>query len=202
MVQVFIPRFRYEVTYMIHSAEKLHEYGIEFQPSNSKGLTDISFNRGKLKLPSITVDGNSEITFLNMIAFERVHVGAGNEVTSYVSLMGTIIRSAKDVNLLITSNIIVNALGSEKSVADLFEGIFREVKPDPGSDVLEIFEEVHAYSKRKWNVWLANLKDNMVNNYFKNPWTFLTFLAATFVILLAVAQTIYTILSYYKPEKK
>ncbi|KAK1356124.1 hypothetical protein POM88_049380 [Heracleum sosnowskyi] len=85
---------------IIRSAMELHEAGIRFKTSKTTSLKDISFHSGVLRLPRIVVDDTTEAMFLNLIAFERFHVGAGNEVTAYVFFMDNIIDNAKDVNLL------------------------------------------------------------------------------------------------------
>jgi Plant protein of unknown function len=79
---------------------ELYEAGIRFKQSRTTSLHDIHFKGGALSLPVIVVDDATEYVFLNLMAFERLHVGAGNEVTSYVFFMDNIIDSAKDVSLL------------------------------------------------------------------------------------------------------
>ncbi|KAF2311893.1 hypothetical protein GH714_027193 [Hevea brasiliensis] len=105
---------------IIRSAAELNEAGIRFKKSKTRSLKDISFRGGVLRLPVIVVDDATESIFLNLIAFERFHVGAGNEVTSYVFFMDNIIDSERDVALLHSRGIIQNAIGSDKAVAKLF----------------------------------------------------------------------------------
>lgn len=69
---------------IIRSAIELHEAGIRFEKSKTQSLRDVSFDRGVLRLPTIVVDDTTEYMLLNLIAFERQHVGAGNEVISYI----------------------------------------------------------------------------------------------------------------------
>ncbi|QHN91321.1 UPF0481 protein [Arachis hypogaea] len=64
---------------IIRSATELHEAGIWFRKSSSHSLQDVSFDRGILRLPTMVVDDTTEPMFLNLMAFERLHVGAGNE---------------------------------------------------------------------------------------------------------------------------
>ncbi|KAF2288432.1 hypothetical protein GH714_007450 [Hevea brasiliensis] len=80
---------------IIRSATELNEAGIRFKKSKTRSLKDISFKGGVLRLPVIVVDDATESIFLNLIAFERFHVGAGNEVTSYVFFMDNIIDSER-----------------------------------------------------------------------------------------------------------
>ncbi|CAL9205536.1 unnamed protein product, partial [Musa hybrid cultivar] len=112
---------------IIRSAVELHEAGIRFKTSESDSLLDIWFDNGVLSLPKLTVDDNTKYMFLNLMAFERLHVRAGNDVTSFVCFMDHIIDSAKDINLLHYKGIILNAVGSDEAAAELFNRLTKDV---------------------------------------------------------------------------
>ncbi|KAF5200825.1 hypothetical protein FRX31_009588, partial [Thalictrum thalictroides] len=164
---------------------------------DSTSITDISFNGGELKLPSIIVDDTTESAFLNLVAFERVHVGAGNEVTSFVSFMDNLIDSAKDVSLLHNSGILYNYIGSERAVANLFDGISKDVTPDPRGSLEKVHNELDDYCNRKWNKGRAYLAYLQRKFFSKDPLAILT----VFFFILTIAQTLYAILSYHHPLK-
>lgn len=176
---------------IIRSATELNEAGIRFKKSKTGSLKDISFqsSRGVLKLPQIVVDDATESMFLNLIAFERFHVGAGNEVTSYIFFMDNIIDSARDVSLLHSQGIIQNALGSDKGVAKLFNTMSKDITLDPDSELDLVHKKVHYYCRKPWNEWRANL----IHTYFRSPWAILSVLAAAFLFALTIIQTVYTI---------
>jgi hypothetical protein len=178
---------------LIRSATELYEAGIRFKKSASESLKDISFTGGVLRLPVIVVDDATESMFLNLIAFERFHVGAGNEITSYIFFMDNIIDSAKDVALLHSSRIIQNAIGSDKAVAKLFNSLSKDIALDPESSLRVVQKRVSGYCKKPWNQWRANL----IHTYFRNPWAILSLIAAVFLFAITIAQTIYTIYPYY-----
>ncbi|GAU14466.1 hypothetical protein TSUD_250060 [Trifolium subterraneum] len=115
---------------IIRSAVELHEAGIRFKKSKTWSLKDVSFDRGVLRLPTLVVDDTTEYMLLNLIALERLHVGAGNEVTSFIFFMDTIIDSDMDVALLNRSGIIINALGSDKVVSKLFNSLSKDITVD------------------------------------------------------------------------
>lgn len=181
---------------IVRSAEKLHQAGVEFETSPTNSLTDISFSCGTLKLPVIIVDDTSEPAFLNLMVFERLHVGAGNEVTSFISFMDNIIHSAKDVSLLHSNGIIHNSFGSEKAVAKMFNGISRDGTPDPEGRLEKVHYMLNAYCNKGWNSHKANLK----RTYFKNPWALVSLVAAIFLMILTLVQTVYTIIAYHLPN--
>ncbi|CAK9178784.1 unnamed protein product [Ilex paraguariensis] len=159
----------------------------------SGSLKDISFHGGVLRLPLIVVDEATESMFLNLIDFERLHVGTGNEVTSYIFFMDNIIDNVKDVSLLHSRGIIQNAIGSDKAVAKLFNSLSKDITLHPESSLDIVHNKVNDYSRKRWNEWRANL----IHIYFRNPWAILSVIAALFVFALTIAQTIYTIYPSY-----
>ncbi|KAF5449162.1 hypothetical protein F2P56_029639 [Juglans regia] len=175
---------------IIRSATELNEAGIRFKADKKASLKDITFNGGVLRLPLIVVDDATESIFLNLIAFERFHVGAGNEITSYISFMDNIIDNEMDVALLQSSEIIQNAIGSDKAVAKLFNSLSKDITLDPESSLDVVHKRVSGYCKKRLNRWRANL----IHTYFRNPWAILSLIAAIFLFALTIVQTIYTIL--------
>ncbi|XP_062203947.1 UPF0481 protein At3g47200-like [Phragmites australis] len=177
----------------IRSAEELYEAGVRFKRSQTSNLLDIRFRNGTLYLPPIAVDDTTEYMLLNLMAFERLHAGAGNDVTAYVFFMDNMVDSARDVALLTFRRIVQNTVGSDKAVAKLFNGLSRDVVLDQQSALDDVHREVNAYCRKRWNRWRANL----VNTYFRSPWSFLSVAAAVFLLAMTVMQTVYTVLQYY-----
>ncbi|KAG8090645.1 hypothetical protein GUJ93_ZPchr0011g28722 [Zizania palustris] len=178
----------------IRSAVELYEAGIRFRRSRTDSLHDIRFRHGVLSMPAVAVDDSTEYMFLNMMAFERLHPGAGNDVTAYVFFMDNIVDSAKDVALLSSRGIIQNAVGSDKAVAKLFNSISKDVVLEPESALDDVHRQVNAYFRQPWNMWRANL----IHTYFRSPWAFLSLAAAVFLLVMTVMQTVYTVLPFYQ----
>ncbi|KAH6778642.1 hypothetical protein C2S53_003601 [Perilla frutescens var. hirtella] len=178
----------------IRSATELTEAGIRFEKSKTINLNDISFRGGVLKLPRITVDDTLESEYLNLMAFERFHVDAGNEVTAYVFFMDRLIDSAKDVSLLHWRGILQNSLGSDKAVAKLFNSLSTDACLDHSSSLGIVHRDVAVYCRSPLPSWIAYAK----HNYFTNPWVGLSILAAIFLFALTGVQTLYSVLAYYK----
>jgi hypothetical protein len=142
------------------------------------------------------VDDTTEYVLLNLMAFERLHVGAGNDVTAYVFFMDNMVDSARDVALLTSRRIVYNTVGSDKAVAKLFSGLSRDVVLEPHSALDDVHGEVNAYCRKRRNRWRANL----VHTYFRSPWSFLSLAAAVFLLVMTVLQTVYTLLPYYSDK--
>nr|CAB3465883.1 unnamed protein product [Digitaria exilis] len=178
---------------IIRSAEELYEAGVRFRRSATSSLLDIRFRRGTLYLPAIAVDDTTEYMLLNLMAFERLHAGAGNDVTAYVFFMDNMVGSARDVALLARRRVVHNTVGSDKAVARLLSGLSRDVVLEPNSPLDGVHREVNAYCRKPWNRWRANL----VHTYFRSPWSFLSLAAAVFLLVMTVLQTVYTVMPYY-----
>ncbi|KAI8528285.1 hypothetical protein RHMOL_Rhmol12G0138000 [Rhododendron molle] len=185
---------------IIRSTTEISEAGIILRKSKSQSLRDISFKGGELRLPPIVVDDTSESMFLNLIAFERLHVGVGNGVTSYIFFMDSIIHSAKDVSLLHDKGIIQNAIGNDKAVAELFNSISKNATLDQASSLAVVLREVHKYCKKRWNNWRLNLYLSYFAFLAKRPWWRFSVGLALFLSVLTILQTVYTMLSYYLPK--
>uniref|UniRef100_A0A0E0BSQ9 Uncharacterized protein n=1 Tax=Oryza glumipatula TaxID=40148 RepID=A0A0E0BSQ9_9ORYZ len=182
--------------FTIRSATELHEMGIRFRRNGTDSLLDIRFRRGVLLLPAIAVDDTTEHIFLNLMAFERLHPGAGNDVSAFVFLMDSLIRSSRDVELLSIPRIIQNAVGGHRAVAAMFDRLSRYIVLDPESEMDYIYTAVNSYCRsrwRLWDVWFGNL----VNTYFRSPWTFLSLAGAVSLLAMTVVQTIFTVLQFY-----
>ncbi|KAF8009063.1 hypothetical protein BT93_J0143 [Corymbia citriodora subsp. variegata] len=185
-----LPKLREEI---IRTATELHEHGIQFRKSDSSSLKDISFASGVLRFPMIVVDDTTESVYLNLIAFEHFHVGAGNEVTSYIFLMDNIIDNEvneQDVALLHAQGIIQNAIGSDKAVAKLFNSLCKDVTLEPNSSLDTLHTEVRNYCRKTYYTWRATL----CHTYFRSPWSILSVIAAILLFALTIIQTVYTIL--------
>lgn len=182
-----------ETETIIRSATELNEAGIKFKKSKTKSLKDISFAEGVLKLPVIKVDDTTESMFLNIMTFERLHINAGNEVTSYVTFMDKIINDRQDVALLHTEGIIQNDFGSDKAVAKLFNSLCTDVTLPANGNLDDVQQKISEHCKKRRNKWRANLK----RTYFRSPWTILSLTAALFLFALTIMQAVYTVLRYH-----
>uniref|UniRef100_A0ACD5XSC6 Uncharacterized protein n=1 Tax=Avena sativa TaxID=4498 RepID=A0ACD5XSC6_AVESA len=182
----------------VPSATELDQAGIQLRRSATRSLHDISFLRGVLCIPELTVDDYTEHKLFSLMAFERLHAGAGaNEVTAYVFFMDTIIRSTADAQLVCSKGIIWNGLGSDKEVAKMFNRLANKAVLDKCSPLRAVHGQVNTYCEKRWNRWRASL----IQNYAGNPWAVVSLVAAVFLLLLTVVQTVYTVLPYYHQQQ-
>ncbi|MBA0829242.1 hypothetical protein Goarm_013860 [Gossypium armourianum] len=178
---------------IIRSTMELNEAGIRFKKSKTISLKDITFHGGVLKLLVIIKDAATKSKLLNLVAFERLHVRAGTEITSCIFFMANIIHNKKVVALLHSKGIIQNALGSDKAVANMFNSLSKDITLDPNNSLGEVSKMVNKYCKKPWNEWHANL----IHTYFTNPWVILSLISVIFLFALIIAQNIYSIWFVY-----
>jgi hypothetical protein len=182
----------------VPSATELEQSGIRFARSFTRSLHDIHFDRGVLRIPELAVDETTEHKLFSLMAFERLHADAdANEVTAYVFFMDNVIKSAADAKLLSSRGVIWNGLGDNKAVAKMFNRLAHKAVLDKRSPLRAVHGEVNAYREKRWNEWRASL----IQNHAGNPWGIISLIAAVFLLVLTVVQTVYTVLPYYGKEQ-
>ncbi|XP_038708580.1 UPF0481 protein At3g47200-like [Tripterygium wilfordii] len=177
----------------IHSATSLRQAGVVFQKNTTNDLFDLQFHNGTFKIPPLRIHGSTDTLFRNLVAFEQCHQDNKQYITSYIMLMDRLIDTTNDVELLQQKRIIDNALGGGDDVSNMLNNICKQI-------VLKEFyfaglcNQINAYTKSPWHRYKATLR----RDYFKNPWSIMSFVAAVLLIVLTLLQTLYSVLSYYK----
>ncbi|XP_039778407.1 putative UPF0481 protein At3g02645 [Panicum virgatum] len=160
------------------TATELYEAGIHYTATSTiiygewRNLEAISFKRGTLSIPVVQVDDYTEKKYLNLMAFQRLEPGAGNDITDFIFFMDGIIDSARDVALLRSSGVVVNLLGSDEEVLAKGAALSRD------SRLRGVYRDVNAHCRKPWNKWRAMF----MQTYMSNPWVLISLVAA--VILL------------------
>ncbi|KAL1127506.1 hypothetical protein V6Z11_A13G182500 [Gossypium hirsutum] len=157
----------------------------------------ITFDNGtkELKIPTLQVDDFTERLFRNYMAYEQFFpLNLPTYFVDYVVFMDDLINTSKDVELLRKSEIIDNLLGNDEAVSEMFNKLCDSITYDEeGFYYKDIASHLNDHCKRKRNIWKANLK----KDYFNSPWSLISLLAALVLLLLAILQTIFSLLSYY-----
>lgn len=175
-------------------AVELKEAGVHLKMCDNTNVIDYKSN--VLSLPPVSIDHDgTEKIFFNLMAFERLHSNTRNEATDYMIFMDNIIDSERDVALLRSKGIIINLLSSDKEAAQLFNNLTRGAVLSPFSRLHEVRRKVNAHCTRPWNRWRATFQ----HTYLSNPWVLISLIAATILLIATLLQTVYTVLSSYKP---
>lgn len=175
-------------------AVELHEAGIDFKVSEVAGLGGaISFRGGVLiSIPKIFLLNNTDNMLLNLMALERLHPGAGNDVMAFVYFMDNLIDTAKDVAVLKSKGILQSGNGNDDEVARLILSKGLVMRGD--SSIIDVLREVKAHRKKLWNTWRASF----IHTYCSSPWVFISVITAFIILAATIMQTVYTIVPFYK----
>ncbi|OMO60097.1 hypothetical protein COLO4_33944 [Corchorus olitorius] len=125
-----------EANKTFRSINELTEAGVCVIPSETSSLRDIHFSvrfLGTLKVPRIVVDDSTGAKFMNLVAYEMCPDFENDfGVTSYLCFLDSLIDTARDVKQLRHSGMLLNHMGSDEDVANLFNTITTDLVPDPG----------------------------------------------------------------------
>ncbi|MCL7050185.1 hypothetical protein MKW94_020111 [Papaver nudicaule] len=173
-----------------HSASALHKYGVQFKTVGS--YDEIRFNKSTatLKLPPFEINEYSISTFLNLKAYELRGDSNTKELSSYIQLLDTLVESANDVSLLRSRGIIVSSLASDDAVVEVMKELKKDTLLDGNCNPSLVLKEVNEYveGKPKWS-WFLSYWRSIVG-------------AATFLLVLTLLQTVYSILSFHLCKEK
>ncbi|KAK9682022.1 hypothetical protein RND81_10G044800 [Saponaria officinalis] len=158
------------------TVSSLRAAGVRFVASESTNLLDITFSKGSL--------------YRSMILFEQSHepIRRISYIVDYMTLFEKLVRTTKDVQILVQCGIIDNWIGSEDEVAKLFNNITKHLVFSNKLYYSDVCQDLHAYANTRWNRWKAILK----RDYFAHPWATISVIYAFMLFFLTFLQTIGT----------
>ncbi|XP_034930823.1 putative UPF0481 protein At3g02645 [Populus alba] len=171
------------------TAKTLPQAGVKFQSGSDKKLLHIEFEKAFLKIPPFRISDDTEILLRNLQAFEQCHCG-DNYVGNYLYMMDLLVDSPEDVEVLVRYGIIENLLSNNEAVSTLFYNLSRENRISKNFYFSDVLVDLNNYYGRDWPKWKANLRQN----YFQNPWSIFSVIAAAFLLLLTIIQAVCSII--------
>ncbi|KAK9282693.1 hypothetical protein L1049_010913 [Liquidambar formosana] len=189
-----------EILLQVRSVVELQEAGVEFKKASKTDSTvslfDIKFRNGLMEIPSFYVEDSTDTLFRNLIAYEQHSPDVEYKYfTDFTVFMDRLITSEKDVEVLRLKEIVVNLLGDDKVVSELFNRLGDGVIFSSGSN-FRYFKEcskVNDHCRENWN----ELKARLRRDYFNNPWASVSTLAAGLLLLLTIVQTIVALITLF-----
>ncbi|TXG65686.1 hypothetical protein EZV62_006961 [Acer yangbiense] len=164
---------------------ELHLAGIKFEVGSNKPLFDIRFDKikGTLEIPKLRISYISPY-FRNLQMFEALYCET-NYVNDYAILLGQLVSSPKDAELLILNGILENTESVDPStfcgeIGKQARGKYKRFY------YKDLARDLNAYCKSPWHKQNANLKQN----YFNTPWASISVIAAALLLLLTITQTV------------
>ncbi|XP_010520649.2 PREDICTED: UPF0481 protein At3g47200-like [Tarenaya hassleriana] len=177
--------------YSAPSATELNAAGVRLElEKNNMSSLDIKFANGVLTIPPIIVDDFTETMYRNIIAFEQCHCW-DKHFSEYAGLLSCFMQSSTDVELLVHRGILRNNIGNGQNVSKMFENITKEILIGGTYYYETLSDNLQAYCRSPWNKWKATLR----RDYFRNPWSIASVLAAITLLLLTLIQVVCSILA-------
>ncbi|KAF8642619.1 hypothetical protein HU200_067299 [Digitaria exilis] len=138
----------------------LREAGVRFETKPSaRHMLDVTFDvaRGVLRMPRVKVDYADKAQLVNLIAFEQTRSSSSNGnnklLSSYAALVGSLVRTAEDVEHLKRHDVIDNLLSCDHDAATEF---FQRLGDCSSLDYSEehhfadMFEDLSQYYHSSW----------------------------------------------------
>ncbi|XP_034598999.1 UPF0481 protein At3g47200 [Setaria viridis] len=162
-------------------------------------ILDVTMDHGSgtLVLPRLRIDAQTWRILRNLMALEQQNQEVGSHVTAYCTFMSQLACTARDVELLSRSGVIVHLLGNNKEVAKLFADLCKGIVFDADDTdhnylraTCQALNELYRSRPRRWMALL-------VQKYSDNPWLVVGVIAAALGLLCTMVQAIYAVLSYH-----
>uniref|UniRef100_A0A1D1ZHM7 UPF0481 protein At3g47200 n=1 Tax=Anthurium amnicola TaxID=1678845 RepID=A0A1D1ZHM7_9ARAE len=188
---------------MVPCATELMEAGIHikkrhFQKKGEECFLRVSFEEGTLEVPFLSVEESTNSKFRNLVAFEQCCPQVGNYFTSYAVFMDNIINTAADVAVLRSCGVMESKLGSDKEVAHMFNTVCKGAHLNYDKHYLaQVFKGVKQYCVASRHRWRAKL----VHEYFSSPWSLISVVVASLLLIFTGMQAVYAMVAYYRPPK-
>jgi hypothetical protein len=181
-------------------ATELVKIGVIFDQRGHDNKLGITFCNGVMEITPISITATNQSLLRNLIALEECESRGPHkyQVTSYCRVLNDLIKSSKDVEILMKKGIIQNINLSKKDVACFFSDICNNSVTTLSCtwSISVVSETVTEYCADRWlRRWIASIKSDYLYNS-SSIWS--TANGVVLIILLTVTQTVYSVLSYYK----
>lgn len=118
-------------------------------------------------------------------------------VSTYVKFMARLMQNSDDLKLLRGKRIIELDI-DDAGVIEFFQGLSaRTTHMGIHPYFSQVFRDMNTFNNSKRRRLLSDFH----RNYFSNPWTVISVMAATVLLLLTALQTFFTIYTYYHPRR-
>ncbi|KAF8023302.1 hypothetical protein BT93_F0717 [Corymbia citriodora subsp. variegata] len=172
------------------SATELVAAGVKLRRGESKCLLDIKFENGVLNIPYLVLDDDTEQYFRNIMAFEQCYC-INRYLTDYMDFMHHLVDIPGDAELMIDKGIIENWLSNKEAVARVISTLGKENILLSNYYFYSLNDELIKHCQRPHNKWKATFK----RDYCSSPWVVISVIAAGVLLLLTIAQTLFSALS-------
>ncbi|KAF3341729.1 hypothetical protein FCM35_KLT00367 [Carex littledalei] len=176
----------------IPSVTELHEAGVRFKRKRKpRDLFDITFEDGVMEIPALYIDDLHCVLLANVLAFEQTSYGPGEIVSHFVSFLDNLIDARLDVTWLEHRRILINMIRNATEAANFINQLGKWNLVEHNDEYKSLIINVQRYSTSLW----PRYRSTLMRDYFVNPWTTISVIAAIIFLGLTFCQTYYTIYS-------
>jgi hypothetical protein len=144
------------LTSMIPPAAKMEEAGVTFKrKATPRDVFDVTFRYAVLHMPAFVLDEGAKVLLANLVAFEQGggravrQLEGGNLVTGFVALVGSLVNSRRDVEVLRRYGIMHCMVADDDAVA-FFNHVVQYTTMDYDRHLLAcLFRDVREHCN--WN---------------------------------------------------
>ncbi|KAJ7976628.1 hypothetical protein O6P43_006384 [Quillaja saponaria] len=176
------------------SVKELKRKGIHFKAGRSISIQEVEFKShfcyGELTLPVMIFSPVMKVLYMNLIAFESSQntPNSDTSVGSYFCFLNSLVDDPEDAQVLRRKRILINHKCSDKQMVEMIKEICSQMVIDLGT-YMSVKEDILGHYGNKMKTWMADL----IQDYFRNPWTLIAVLAAFYALFLNSVQTYWTI---------
>ncbi|GLU01132.1 hypothetical protein SLE2022_184570 [Rubroshorea leprosula] len=169
---------------LIPSVSELWIAQMRFAPATG-GTRYVEFNEktNTLYLPIITLNPTSEVLIKNLVAYETMEKSDALSFRRFSELMGAIIDTVEDVELLRKSKVLESEMSSAE-IAEIFNGMTKTMESKD-----RIIDTAIKKANASYNNTQKVRKKRLLKKYIYSSWRFLTVFASVLLLLLMGLQT-------------
>ncbi|XP_057458785.1 UPF0481 protein At3g47200-like [Lotus japonicus] len=199
---------------ILKTATRLFEAGVTFEVVHNRAMLEIKFKRiqvlnwflclgcipgfkffqCRLQMPQFKATQTTECVLRNLIALEQCHYSDQPFICSYVSLIDSLVNSNQDVSLLVDKEIIVHELGSNQELAEMTNGLCKNVVVT-NNYYGKISRKLNDHYYCKWKRYMGML----TSVYFRDPWR-ISSTAVGIVFFVFAIMNFLRLVDLYKPK--
>ena len=157
-----------DVEKLWYSAMDLVEARAKFKVSSSRCLLDLKFNfkYGLLEMPLLVLNNLTEALIQNLMALELFRHGENKYIMDYFYILGFLVNTNKDMDLLCDKGIVVNYLRDNKAATSMVKNLCTNFSwTCMNSDYNNICKALNAFYEKPLHRWKAFL----THEYFSTP---------------------------------
>ncbi|KAF8395368.1 hypothetical protein HHK36_019314 [Tetracentron sinense] len=152
----------------------------------------MNIRRNVLEIPPITINDFTRTLFINCIALEHCRPHRSMYFTTYVAFMSCLLNSPRDVAFLSAEGIISNSSENDQYVTDLFSELGKNI-------VFNIRDCYLSKQFRDVEACYSSNRATFIRTYFRSPWTVISVLSASALLILTAIQSTMAIVSFLSP---